>query len=110
MLGLLLIYWIGKSFYDLAKQYEKGPWPYAIIAIVCYYGLQFVVGGVAVLVMMNEDPYLDESSLTGNWGLNILGVIIGALGTWLFYRYLKNKWSTIPLTKHTEILDDDFTA
>jgi cellobiose-specific phosphotransferase system component IIC len=109
MLGLLLLYWVGKAFYDLAKQYGRGPWPYAILAIVCYYGLQFIVGGVAVLVMMDQDGYFNESDLEG-FGLNILGVVIGALGTWVFYRLLKKKWSETTISKHTEILDDELTV
>ena len=34
MLGLLLIYFIGKYFYDLAAEFEKNKWLYAILGVV----------------------------------------------------------------------------
>ncbi|MBK9451990.1 MAG: hypothetical protein IPN95_21740 [Bacteroidetes bacterium] len=44
MLGLILLYFIGKRFYDLANTYEKSPWPFAILGVVTYYAGTFLFG------------------------------------------------------------------
>ncbi len=107
MLGLLLLYWIGKAFYDLAKTHGKKPWLGAFIGIASYYGLQLVVGGIAFLLTDFDEPL--NSGLLGDFGLSILGILIGALGTWGLYRYLKQKWSVTSVETHREILDDDLS-
>jgi len=54
MLGLLLIYFIGKYFYDLAILHEKSKWGWAVIGVVSYYAegfiLAFGLGMIAELV------------------------------------------------------------
>ncbi|TDN87659.1 hypothetical protein DET49_111107 [Salegentibacter sp. 24] len=37
MLGLLLLYWIGKYHYRLAGEYDKSQWGFTILGIVAYY-------------------------------------------------------------------------
>ena len=37
MLGLLLIYWIGKKYYELATEHNRSPWGYAILGVFVYY-------------------------------------------------------------------------
>ena len=34
MLGLVLLYWIGKYFYKLAEEYDKSKWGFAILGLV----------------------------------------------------------------------------
>jgi hypothetical protein len=44
MLGLFLLYFIGKSFYELAHEYDKSRWGFAIAGVVAYYFGTFVAG------------------------------------------------------------------
>ena len=46
MLGIVLIYWLGKYFYQLAEKYNQNKWLYAILGIVVYYVSQLFFGFV----------------------------------------------------------------
>ncbi|MFP2994659.1 hypothetical protein ABN763_02065 [Spongiivirga sp. MCCC 1A20706] len=50
MLGLLLIYFIGKRFYTLADEFSKHKWGFAILGVVSYYVGTFV-GGLLVGIL-----------------------------------------------------------
>lgn len=51
MLGLLLIYFIGKRFYDLSEEYNQNKWLYAILSVLVYYAGTFIVGIVLVVLI-----------------------------------------------------------
>jgi hypothetical protein len=44
MLGILLFYFIGKSFYKLAEIYDKSKWTFAVLGVATFfvanYGIQ----------------------------------------------------------------------
>lgn len=90
MLGLLLIYFIGKYFYDLAAKYEKNKWLFAILGVVIYYVGTFV-GGLILGVL---DALME---LGINWDNSLLLSLIAlpfGIGTcYLFYYLLKRSWS-----------------
>ena len=88
MLGILLIYFIGKYFHELAQDFYKHRWLYAILGIVVYYAS----GGVFGVVLGVLDLFL---ALNINWedtfGINLLSIPIGLLGCYVFYVMLKKK-------------------
>lgn len=96
MLGILLIYWIGKRYYTLAHDYHKSPWAYTILAIAIYYGTQ-VVFGIILYVAMPES-FSEDSNL----GINLLGVALGLLMWYLVYEYLSKKWDRAYLESYEE--------
>lgn len=89
MLGLLLIYFIGKYFYELAQNFYKHRWLYAILGIVVYYASGAVFG-----VILGVFDLLLELNI--NWdetfGINLLSIPIGLLGCYGFYFILKKRW------------------
>lgn len=106
MLGLVLIYFLGKQFYELAFEYKKSPWPYAILGVVVYYGFIFI-GGFLIGVIV---------SLTGNYALLqlpeiVLGLMcipVGLLAAWGLYKILQRTWKKELANKkvNIEILDE----
>ncbi|TCI92664.1 hypothetical protein [Tenacibaculum sp. M341] len=90
MLGLLLIYFIGKKFYTLAEDYDKSMWGYAILGVAIYYAgiLSFgVLLGLFMVVL--ESDFLD----TGNeLLLSIISIPIGLLSCYILYVILEKKW------------------
>jgi len=40
MFGIILIYWVGKYFYQLAIEFNKSKWGYAVLGLATYYGSQ----------------------------------------------------------------------
>ena len=91
MLGLILIYFIGKQFYKLAEEYDKKPWNFAILSIVVYYGttifLGFVVG--IMYAIMDKVPDIDSSS---EFMLGLILLPFGLLAVYLLHRFLEKKW------------------
>lgn len=102
MLGLLLIYFIGKRFYDLSEEHNENKWLYAILSIVVYYAAGFVVGGViAVLDLFVFNWNIDWDN---NMGVSLLiGLPSGLLAVWGFYELLKKKWSKKLIVNKAEI-------
>ncbi|MGJ8551201.1 hypothetical protein [Winogradskyella wichelsiae] len=90
MLGLILLYWIGKYFYKLAEEYDKSPWGFAILGIVVYYAGILVSGFIAGIVAELTAP----GSLD-NFNEVLLGILLlpfGILACYLLYKYLEKTW------------------
>lgn len=90
MLGLILLYWIGKKFYKLAAVYEKSQWGYTILGIVSYYGGTIVFGLIFGIIAEIVSPgYIDTVNDTM---LGLAGLPFGVLSCYLLYNYLKKTW------------------
>src|SRR5690606_16350528 len=104
MIGLVLLYFVGKAFYDLAGLNNKGQWLYAILGVGSYYA-GLVIGGVlmAIVYELFIGP-IDEGNETL---LSVLALPIGVLACWGFYRILKGRWEKkVPVSANTgEVLD-----
>ncbi len=104
MLGLLLIYFIGKYFYDLAIKYAQSKWGYAILGVIMYYAGAFM-GGILIGIFME----LTGSNVAGtnDFVLGLIALPFGLLTCWLFYKFLEKRWSgaVIPGT-NSDILDE----
>ena len=106
MLGLILLYWLGKYYYLLAQKHDKHKWGFAILGVATYYAGSFIGGmliGVGILYFQGEYA-LDEMS---DISMSLIALPFGLLSTWGLYQHLKRRWQreTIPTT-NAEILDD----
>lgn len=102
MLGLLLIYFIGKHFYKLSEEFNQNKWLYAILSIVVYYAAGFGFGillGIADLVIGLN---LDYDNM---FGINLLSIPIGIGACYGFYYLLKRKWEKSVVLVKDEIQD-----
>ncbi len=105
MLGLLLIYFIGKHYYNLAKKYKKIKWLFVVIGIAAYYLVAFVLGlllGIMDIVFDKEIVDLKERLL-----ISIIALPFGILASYLLYRYLEYIWKKE--LKGSEVTLDDFS-
>ena len=103
MLGIILIYFIGKKFYQLADQFDKNKWGHAISGVVTYYAGTFLVGliiGVVIEVWGSISIYdLNDFVLT------LIALPFGLLACYGLYTYLKKKYEkNASLT--TDSIDD----
>lgn len=103
MLALILIYFVGKKFYELAFEYNKSRWGFAIAGVVSYYG-SFLISVViiATIVEINSPGYITESN---EMLFSILGIPFGVLGCWGFYKLLENNWSKDRVEAQPNTLD-----
>ncbi|WP_370478244.1 hypothetical protein [Tamlana flava] len=103
MLGILLIYFIGKRFYDLSEGYNQNKWLYAILSVVIYYasGMIMLIL-VAILDLFFFSWGFDWES---SFGINLLALPIGLLTVWGFYTLLENRWKKSVVVVKDEIND-----
>ena len=102
MLGILLIYFIGKQFYALAEKYKQNKWLYAILSIVVFYGAGLVFG---VILGVFDVLFEWEIDWDANYGINLLGIPVGLLACWGFYYLLKTRWEKSVKVVRDEIQD-----
>lgn len=90
MLGLLLLYWIGKYHYRLAEAHNKKPWGFAILGIVTYYvGILFFGFLIGIVIEIMVPGYVDTMNefLSG-----LLVIPFGVLSTYILYNHLEKTW------------------
>ncbi|KAB1066551.1 hypothetical protein F6U93_14125 [Tamlana haliotis] len=90
MLGLILLYWIGKYFKELAEAYNKSKWGFAILGILSYYSgivlFSFIIGLLFELFSPGSIEGVNDTLL------GILMLPFGILSCYLLYKFLENKW------------------
>ena len=88
MLGLVLLYFAGKAYFDLAARHEKSKWGFAILGVVSYYAGLFI-GGIliAFLYALSTGDEMNELALT------VCSIPVGVLTCWGLYKFLEKKWN-----------------
>lgn len=90
MLGLLLLYWIGKYYYQLAEKFNKSKWGFAILGIATYYGVMVIAillfGIICLLAGIEFD--FEKNELI----LSLAGIPFGFAGVYFLYKFLEKKW------------------
>lgn len=102
MLGILLIFFIGKYFYKLAEEHDKSKWGFAILGIASYYAGTFITGillGV-FLVIIGSEEFLDTTS---ELALGLIVLPFGMLASYLLYKALERTWRKAIKVKADEI-------
>lgn len=98
MLQLVLFYFIGRKYYELADEYEKSKWVYAVLGVAIYFIIALVLGVVLGLIIFVTGK--DFLSNTNNLLLEIIYAPFGILGCYLLYMGLEKKWKKeLPNTK-----------
>ena len=104
LLGLLIIYFIGKWFYKLAEKHQQNKWLYAILGVVVYYAMTILGGLVVFLILMTAG--IDERFEAPNIIAGLSGIPIGLLSMWGFHVILRKNWEANPKNAQSELLDN----
>lgn len=108
MLGLLLIYFVGKKFYDLADNYNRSKWGFAILGILSYYvGLLAGAFCLGLALALAFDMMALDS--TEELLVSLISIPIGILTCWGFYKLLESNWRKTSRQGFDQILDAGFT-
>ena len=103
MLGLILWYFIGKYFYDLATVHNRNKWGYAVFGVFSYYLGPIIFGlSLGIYSGMNSEFDIDNlESLT----LDLLSIPLGLLSCWITYVILKKRFEKKAIPVSNEMLD-----
>jgi hypothetical protein len=107
MLGIILIYYLGKQFYTLAQAHQRNKWGYAIAGILSYYASTII--GLIIIIVGIGSLFPDLIDPIPEYTYDLIGIPFGLFGTWLFYQYLKQKFvgnSSVNHNTHNDLLDD----
>ena len=105
MVGFILIFFVGKAFYDLAGLNNKSQWGFAILGVASYYAGTFI-GGIMLAVLSELAIFSIENM--SDVVLGILALPIGVLTCWGTYTLLKTHWNKAPeKVNRDEVLDGD---
>ena len=88
MFGILLIYWVGKYFYQLAIEFNKNKWGFAVLGLATYFGSQLVFGFICGIFNEIFDLGIDFDGV----GVNLLGIPVGAASCYFLHKFLEKKW------------------
>lgn len=90
MLGFVLIYFIGKYYYNLAGYNDKNKWGYAILGIAAYYAGALLFGVMAgIVIELSTNTSVDDMN---SFVLGLIGLPFGVGTTALLYHLLKKNW------------------
>ena len=103
MLGIILIYFIGRQFYKLAENFDKNKWLYAILGVIVYYA----VGTLLVVIIMLLDVAVFEWGFDweNRFGMNLLAIPFGLLADLSLYNLLHKRWKNTVVLVKDEIQD-----
>lgn len=102
MLGLLLIFYVAKAFFNLAKKHGRNQWLFGILGVVVYYGLTFIFGIVVGLIASLIGNY---SLLDSPFVLELIAISVAVIGVWLFHYMLRKNWEGNPKNQNPDLLD-----
>lgn len=108
MLGIILLYFIGKMFYDLVGKYKNektAQWVYAIIAVISYYAGTFLGG---VLLGLGEVYGLWYISDLNDLLLGFIALPFGILTVIIFYQILKRNLAKKKERQDSDLIDEEF--
>ncbi|MFT6244027.1 MAG: protein-S-isoprenylcysteine O-methyltransferase Ste14 [Salibacteraceae bacterium] len=104
MLGLLIIYWVGKWYFTLAEKHNKSKWLYAVLGALVYVTILITSPFLVVLIafLVGADGTLELPQIT----LSLMGILIGLIATWALRAILKRQWENTLEAPEGELLDD----
>ncbi|MEM7656799.1 MAG: hypothetical protein AAF399_11770 [Bacteroidota bacterium] len=99
MIGLFLIYFIGRAFYNLAHDHDKSRWGYAILGVFSYYVGAFF-GGIMLGVVLEL-----SSNMEYDWVAALIALPFGIGACVGLYFILKKSWEKVEVN-HEAIIEE----
>lgn len=104
LLALILIFFVGKAFYELAERYNRSRWGFAVVGVATYYAgifaSWFVMGIFSELGIVAFSDFPEAV-------LGIMAFPFGVLSCWGTYSFLKKQWGKPKKVDTMDILDHD---
>lgn len=94
MLGLFLLYFIGKNFYNLAADHGRSEWGFAILGVVAYYVGTFI-GGIVLVIAFELLSSTSIESMS-DMAIGFMALPFGILSCVGLHYLLKGIWTKKP--------------
>ena len=101
-MNFIIIATLGKVFHDLAKDFEKKQWLFAILGVVFYYVLFFLLNIFLGFISVTNEGFPIRSITLIGYAAMILSLIFSLI----FYMMLKKRWEHERLIRNREIIDE----
>ena len=112
MLAIIIVCFIGLQYYRLAEEFHKEKWGFAILGVLSYYGGIYLLGFIIAVTMdILSSGFIDavykvlfniyEMSFT------VYMFPLGALTSYLLYRWLERKWEKETPDNEIDITQND---
>ena len=88
MLGLVLIYFIGKYFYKLAEDFGKSKWGFAILGVVSYYAGAFLGGIILGLISIFWEDF--DIEYMSDMQLGLMAILWSVNVCWSIFSFKEN--------------------
>ncbi len=104
MIALLLVYFIGRAYYELARDHGKNKWLFLLVGIAVYYVSHYLFAFLIIFILQISSP-------TTLYQLSEFVIMLMALPfsigvTWGLLQILKKNWKDFVVIKNSDILDD----
>ena len=100
MLGIFLIYWVGKKYYDLAIKHNRSKWGYTFLGIGIYYFAQ-IIFSISLYFIFPEKMENIDYQTENKFGY--LAITVGVLVWYVLYLYLKKRLGKVEITLEDDI-------
>lgn len=108
MLGILILFFIGRIFYRLAERYGRNVWGYGALGIVLFY-LSMTLSGALSAIAYDLFGFGSIDEMSDNM-IFILSFPLGLLIYYGFYKFTEKKFKDKgAFLNHDEILDEGMT-
>ncbi len=104
MLGLILLIFIAKPFYQMAEERKKNKWLFAFFGVAAYYSGSFM-GGVVLVVVFNLFGWAAINEFS-DIQIGLMALPFGLLSCYGLYKGLEKKWKKNTF-ESLEIIDDE---
>ena len=90
MLGIILLFFIGKYFYKLAEKYDKNRFGYGALGIITYYAGTIIFALLfGIIGEVIKPGYLDTMN---EYALGLISITFGLAASYILYMYFKKEW------------------
>lgn len=105
MIGLILIYFIGRQFYFLAQDHRNNRWLFAILGIGSYY-MGTMIFTFTIALLANYFEFFFDLMHKTQFVQGLMSMPMGLLCCWIFFHMLRSSWQKRKIGK-LEILDGE---
>lgn len=96
VLPILLLFFIGRNFYVLAKKHQKNSWFFTLLGITTYFfGIYIFRISHNFILQKIGTPYLLEG--INRYILGLIAMPFGLLLCFLLDRFLEKRWSKLKI-------------